>query len=161
MSLHEHGFAVLPPDAQRWRASNIMKIPNADLLQDLGERDRLGGRLWRLPPFSASTWHRHLDSWELYFLLEGLGRMRVGDRTVSVPKYGCVLVAPPTLRQIFNDTPAASLWLVVAAPQERSHVSGADLSRFYPEDPRSLPPELADRVWPPGQVAPKGGERPR
>ena len=116
MSLHEEGFAVLPPDAQHWRESNIMKIPNADLLRDLGGRDRLGGRLWRLPPYSANTWHRHLDSWELYFLLEGVGSMRVGERTIRVPRYGCVLVAPPTLRQIFNDTPAESLWLILAAP---------------------------------------------
>ena len=149
MSLLEDGFAVLPPEAQRWRQSNIMKIPNTDLLQDLGGREQLGGRLWRLPPHSASTWHRHVDSWELYFLLEGLGRMRLGERTISVPKYGCVLVAPPTLRQIFNDTPAESLWLIVAAPQERFPASGADLARFYPEDPKTLPRELAHRIWPP------------
>src|SRR5438093_4319658 len=79
-------------------------IPNANLLHDLGGGDRLGGRLWRLPPFSANTWHKHVDSWEFYFLLEGLGRMRIGENTVTVPKYGCVLVAPQVLRQIFNDT---------------------------------------------------------
>jgi len=85
MSLEADGFAVLLPDAQRWRESNIMKIPNANLLGDLGGSNHLGGRLWRLPPYSANTWHKHVDSWELYFLLEGLGRMRVGKNTITHP----------------------------------------------------------------------------
>jgi mannose-6-phosphate isomerase-like protein (cupin superfamily) len=149
MSLHDDGYALLPPDAQHWRESNIMKIPNANLLQDLGGSDRLGGRLWRLPPFSANTWHKHIDSWEFYFLLEGLGRMRIGEKTVTVPKYGCVLVAPERLRQVFNDTPEDSLWMIVGAPQEGQSGSKMELSRIYPRDPKSLPAELAGRVWPP------------
>lgn len=149
MSLQDEGFAVLPPEAQRWRESNLMKIPNADLLQGLGGADRLGGRLWRLPPFSANTWHRHVGSWEFYFLLEGTGRMRIGATTVTVPRYGSVLVAPDRLRQVFNDTPDEALWLIVAAPQEDPSVLKGDLSRIYPEDPKSLPAELAARTWPP------------
>ena len=149
MALHDDGFSYLLPDAQHWRDSNIMRIPNANLVQDLGGGDRLGGRLWRLPPFSANTWHKHVDSWELYFLLDGLGRMRVGEKTVTVPKYGCVLVAPQMLRQVFNDTPEDALWLIVAAPQEGQSGSAMDTSRIYPEDPKSLPAELAGRVWPP------------
>jgi mannose-6-phosphate isomerase-like protein (cupin superfamily) len=145
MSLEDEGFAVLPPEAQHWRESNIMKIPNANLLQDLGGGDRLGGRLWRLPPFSANTWHRHVDSWEFYFLLEGVGRMRIGESTVTVPRYGSVLVAPGMLRQVFNDADVESLWLIVGAPQEGQ----VDPSRVYPQDPKSLPAELGGRVWPP------------
>ncbi|HET9581556.1 MAG TPA: cupin domain-containing protein [Gemmatimonadota bacterium] len=146
MSLHDEGFALLLPDDQTWRVSNIMKIPNADLLRDLGGSQHLGGRLWRFPPYSAGTWHRHIDSWELYFLLEGRGRMRVGEDTITVPRYGCVLVAPRMLRQVFNDSPDEALWLIVAAPQESGEL---DLSRIYPQDPKSLPPELAGKAWPP------------
>lgn len=149
MSIDDDGFAVLPPDEQRWRRSNIMKIPNANLLEDLGGSARLGGRLWRLPPYSANTWHKHVDSWELYFLLEGRGHMRIGDKTVRVTRHGCVLVAPRMLRQVFNDTAEESLWLIVAAPQEGHSGANVEPSRFYPEDPKSLPPELAGRVWPP------------
>jgi len=149
MTINDDGFAVLLPEAQQWRESKMMKIPNADLLRDLGGSDRLGGRLWRLPPYSANTWHKHVDSWEFYFLLEGTGRMRIGTRTVVVPKYGCVLVAPQMLRQVFNDTSAAALWLIVGAPQEGQGGIPADLSQFYPEDPKSLPVELAGHVWPP------------
>jgi Mannose-6-phosphate isomerase len=149
MPLHDDGFAVLAPEAHRWRESSIMKIPNADLLRDLGGSDKLGGRLWRLPPYSANTWHKHVDSWEYYFLLEGVGRMRIGGRTVTVPKYGSVLVAPHRLRQVFNDTADDALWLIVAAPQEGQAGVKPDVSSFYPEDPKALPPELAGRVWPP------------
>jgi hypothetical protein len=134
MSLLDDGFALLMPEAQHWRPSNLMKIPNANLLHDLGGADHLGGRLWRLPPFSANTWH---------------GRMRIGERTVTVPKYGSALVAPRMLRQVFNDTPEHSLWLIVAAPQEGQSGSQVETSHFYPQDPKSLPAELAGRVWPP------------
>jgi hypothetical protein len=149
MPIDDEGFAVLLPGEQHWRPSNIMRIPNANLMQDLGGSERLGGRLWRLPPDSANTWHRHVDSWELYFLLEGLGRIRVGETTLTVPRYGSVLVAPRMLRQVFNDTPQESLWLIVAAPQEGASGAAVPPSRFYPEDPRSLPPELAGKAWPP------------
>jgi len=150
MSIDDDGFATLPPEAQRWRESNIMKIPNTDLLRQLGGSAHMGGRLWRLPPYSANTWHKHVDSWELYFLLEGPGCMRVDDRTIRVTRHGCVLVAPGKLRQVFNDTPEEALWLIVAAPQERRSGAAADRSDFYPEDPKSLPPELSGRVWPHG-----------
>lgn len=149
MSLQDEGFALLLPDAQRWSPSHIMKIPNTNLLLDLGGADRMGGRLWRLPPYSANTWHRHVDSWELYFLLEGSGRMRIGAKTVSVPRYGCVLVAPHLLRQVFNDSREEALWLIVASPQEGMSGERVTPDDVYPEDPKSLPAELAGRAWPP------------
>ena len=43
--------------------------------------------------------------------------MRVGDKTLTVPKYGGVLVGPCELRQVFNDTDSDVLWLIVAAPE--------------------------------------------
>jgi hypothetical protein len=56
--------------------------------------ENLGARLWRLPPKSANTLHKHIRSEEFYFVLEDTGRMRVGDGTLAVPKYGGVLVGP-------------------------------------------------------------------
>ena len=147
MSIHEAGFAVLLPEAQHWRESNIMKIPNADLLRDLGGSERLGGRLWRLPPFSANTWHRHIEQDEIYFVLEGTGRLRIGPDTLTVPRYGAVLVRPESLRQVFNDTQEEVLWLIIGAPRDEDN---ADPNAFYPENPRQLPAELQHRRWPPG-----------
>ena len=142
------GYAILLPQDQTWRRSKIMKIPNTNLLEQLGGEGSLGGRLWRLPPFSANTWHRHVDQWELYLVLEGMGRMRVGKDTLTLPRFGSVLVRPETLRQVFNDTAEDILWLIVGAPPESPAIM-TQPEHFYPEDPRSLPPELAGRVWPP------------
>jgi mannose-6-phosphate isomerase-like protein (cupin superfamily) len=129
-----------------------MKIPNADYLERTGS-DNLGARLWRLPPNSANTLHKHIRTEEFNFVLEGVGRMRVGDETLTVPKYGGVLVGPDQLRQVFNDTEADVLWLIVAGPEETEFLSGAkselDMSRIYPVDPQQLPKELAGVEWPP------------
>src|SRR6266487_2654915 len=146
------GYFLIKPDDLHWRPSNIMKIPNADFL----ERTRseiLGARLGRLPPNSASTLHKHMRAEEFYFVLEGVGRIRVGDETLTVPKYGGVLVGPDQLRQVFNDTDAEVLWLIVAAPEETEFLprakSKADMSLIYPVDPKQMPKELAGVEWPP------------
>ncbi len=91
--MEEKGYSVLLSQEQFWRESNMMKIPNTNLTEGHGASERMGGRLWR-PPYSANTWHKHVDSWEFYFVLEGTGRMRVGADTIEVPRYGSELVAP-------------------------------------------------------------------
>jgi mannose-6-phosphate isomerase-like protein (cupin superfamily) len=146
------GYFLITPNDLHWRSSNLMKIPNADFLERT-RSENLGARLWRLPPNSANTLHKHIRTEEFYFVLEGVGRMRVGDETLTVPKYGGVLVGPDQLRQVFNDTEADVLWLIVAGPQETEFLSGAkskpDMSRIYPVDPQQLPKELAGVEWPP------------
>jgi mannose-6-phosphate isomerase-like protein (cupin superfamily) len=143
------GYRLIKPDELAWRPSNLMRIPNADYLERTGS-EMLGARLWRLPPRSANTLHRHVKAEEFYFVLEGTGRMRVGDETLTVPKHGGVLVGPAALRQVFNDTDAETLWLIVGAPDKEFDEGEAfDLKRFYPEDPKQLPPELAGVAWPP------------
>ena len=138
------GYKVLLPGEATWRESNMMKIPNTNLAEQLGS-EKIAARLWRLPPFSANTWHRHVDQEELYFVLEGTGRIRIGSDTLTIPRHGAVLVRAAALRQVFNDTAEETQWLIVAAPrQERS----TERSDFYPEEPTQLPPELRDRKWP-------------
>ena len=109
--------------------------------------------LWRLPPKSANTLHKHIRQEEFYFVLEGTGRMRVGEATLTVPKYGGVLVGPDQLRQVFNDTDVEALWLIIGAPEELEFLRGSksqmDLSLIYPTDPKQLPKELAGVTWPP------------
>jgi len=146
MSSPPGSYKVLLPQDAHWRESNIMKIPNTNLSEQLGTQ-KVGARLWRLPPFSANTWHRHVEQDELYLVLEGTGRMRAGQDTLTIPRHGAVLVEPSCLRQVFNDTAEEVLWLIVGAPR---HETTTDRSDFYPEDPRQLPPELHDRTWPPG-----------
>ena len=67
---------------------------------------------------SANTLHKHICAQKFYFVLEGVGRMRVGTKTLTVPKYGGVLLGPGELRQLFNNAEAEALWLIVGAPEE-------------------------------------------
>ena len=146
------GYHLIKPEDLFWRPSNLMHIPNADFLERT-RSENLGARLWRLPPKSANTLHKHIRAEEFYFVLEGVGRLRVGDETLTVPKYGGVLVGPDQLRQVFNDTDAEVLWLIVGAPEELEFLPGAktkpDMSLIYPVDPKGLPKELAGVEWPP------------
>ncbi len=57
------GYRLITPDDLTWRPSNLMKIPNADYLERTGS-ELLGARLWRLPPKSANTLHKHVRAEE-------------------------------------------------------------------------------------------------
>lgn len=128
-----------------WRPSNQMKVMNTNLGTQLDAR-ALGARLWRLEPGQASTRHRHRHQEELYLLLEGTGRIRVDEELLTLGPLDAVLVEPESVRQIFNDTEARQLWLVVGAPPEPANtleMSQEELRFLYPEGPKALPPELA------------------
>ena len=88
-----------------------------------------------------------------YFVLEGTGRIRIGEQTLTVPRYGGVWVGPEQLRQVFNDTDTDVLWLIVGAPEELEFLKGSqsevDLSSFYPVEPTQLPNELDGVQWSP------------
>jgi mannose-6-phosphate isomerase-like protein (cupin superfamily) len=146
------GYQVITPDDLHWRPSNLMKIPNADFLERTGS-ENLSARFWKLPPKSASTLHKHIRQEEFYFLLEGVGRIRIGEETITVPRYSGILVGPGELRQVFNDTDEDVLWLIVGAPEELEFLQGSkskmDLSLIYPVDPVQLPKELDGHTWPP------------
>lgn len=146
------GYHLIRPEDLLWRPSHLMKIPNADYLERTGS-ENMGARLWRMPPESANTLHKHIRAEEFYFVLEGTGRMRVGGETLTVPRYGGVWVKPEMLRQVFNDTGEEVLWLIIGAPEELEFLQGSqsqmDLSLIYPVDPKQLPPELAGAPWPP------------
>ena len=143
------GYRLIPPSDLAWRPSNMMRIPNADFLERTGS-EMLGARLWRLPPQSANTLHRHVRAEEFYFVVEGTGRMRVGEDTLTIPRLGGVLVGPAMLRQVFNDTDSEVLWLIVGAPEAEfePHEVG-NMRLIYPVEPTQLPPELKGVEWPP------------
>jgi quercetin dioxygenase-like cupin family protein len=140
------GYRLLRADAAHWRRSNQMKVLNTDLSKQL-EASRLGSRLWRLEPGQASTRHRHAHHEELYVLLEGTGRIRIGEEDpLTLSALDALLIEPRTLRQVFNDTDADALWLVVGAPPEAANtleMSDEELRDLYPDGPKALPPELS------------------
>lgn len=127
-----------------WRRSNQIKTLNTNLAEQLGAT-ALGARMWRLEPGQASTKHRHFKQEELYVLLEGTGRVRIGEEVLTLAPLDAMLVGPETVRQLFNDTDADQLWLVVGAPPELANtlqMSEEQLRTLYPDGPRALPPEL-------------------
>lgn len=138
------GHRLLRAEDAFWRESNQMSVLNTDLAKQL-EASSLGARLWRLRPGQASTWHRHFSEEELYVLLEGRGRIRIGDEVHELGPLDALVVDPDTVRQVFNDTDADALWLVVGAPPELANtleMSEEQLAFMYPDGPRALPPEL-------------------
>ena len=110
-------YRVLPASDAFWRPSNMLGVLNTDLAGQLGS-DSLAARLWRLQPGEWSTRHRHREQTELYVVLEGTGRLRVDGELLTLMPLSAVLVEPDALRQVFNDTDEAQLWLVVGAPSE-------------------------------------------
>jgi hypothetical protein len=72
------GYYPIKPEDLSWRPSNLMKIPNPDFLERTGS-ENLSARLWRLPPGSASTLHKHVRQEEFTSSSKGRG--------------GCALVA--------------------------------------------------------------------
>jgi len=139
------GYRVLHADDAYWRRSNQMGVLNTDLGHQL-DADTLGARFWRLEPGQASTRHRHRTQAELYVLLEGAGRIRVDGELLTLASHSAVLVEPGSIRQVFNDTDADQLWLIVGAPPEAANtleMTPENLAWHYPDGPKALPPELA------------------
>jgi quercetin dioxygenase-like cupin family protein len=130
-----------------WRRSNQMATLTTDLGAQL-EAKNLGARLWRLEPGQASTRHRHAEQEEIYVLLEGRGRVRVdAEEPLTLEPLDALLVEPSSVRQLFNDTDADQLWLIMAAPREAItstlEMGEEQLRAMYPDGPKALPPELA------------------
>ncbi len=139
------GYRALPAADAFWRPSNQMQVLNTDLAKQLGA-EILGARLWRLRPGQASTRHRHRNETELYVVLEGTGRIRVDGDLLTLEPLSALLVEPRTIRQVFNDTDADALWLVVGAPPELANtleMTPEQLGDLYPDGPKALPEELA------------------
>ncbi len=137
---------VLHAADAHWRPSNQMGVLNTDLGTQL-EADPLAARYWLLEPGQASTRHRHMTQSEFYVVIEGTGRMRIDDdEPLTLAPHSCVIVEPETVRQVFNDTDAPVLWLVVGTPPELANtleMTPEQLAHAYPDGPRALPPELA------------------
>jgi mannose-6-phosphate isomerase-like protein (cupin superfamily) len=95
-----------------------MGVLNTDLAAQL-EAGILAARLSPLESGQTSTRHRHVPERELYVVLEGTGRIRVAGELLTLEPLSSLVVEPRMVRQVFNDTDATVLWLVVDAPPRR------------------------------------------
>ena len=137
-------YSVLPAGEAFWRPSNQMGVLNTDLAKQL-DAPGIGARFWRLRPGQASTKHRHVLTRELYVVIEGVGRIRVDDDLLELPRMSALYVSPESVRQVINDTDADALWLVFGAPPEAANtleMSEETIAHMYPDGLKALPPEL-------------------
>lgn len=105
---------IVVEDAERApsAASGTMHV---DLVSELGCTE-MRPKVWFLSPGDEMSFHRQAAQEELYYVLRGPSRFRVGEELLDVEEGTAIRVPPETPRQIINDTDSDHVWLVVGAP---------------------------------------------
>ena len=141
-------YRLIRSNEQAWRATNPLAVVNTNLTAALGVESPTI-RIWRVAPGQAMPRHRHRHQVEIYVVLEGVGRLRVGDDVLTLDPLSAVRVDPADLRQVFNDTATDALWLIAGAPPESFPITpeswASEMAVLYP-DGMELPPELGGRA---------------
>lgn len=70
----------------------------------------------RLPPGGSTTPHFHPQTEEIYYLLEGRGRMRIGDEVQIVGPGDAIAIPPGAEHQITNIGTVTLKFLCCCAP---------------------------------------------
>ncbi|MBX3650953.1 MAG: cupin domain-containing protein [Burkholderiales bacterium] len=75
----------------------------------------------RVEPGVTTRWHRVRDTVERYVILDGSGRMEIGDWPPQEVQAGDVVMIPPSARQrIANVGPADLVFLAICTPRFRT-----------------------------------------
>ncbi len=117
---------------QDWAHGERYQARMAQIGRLLGAR-KLGYRLVELPPGKAA-WpaHAHLVNEEMFFIIEGRGALRLGERRHPI-RAGDVIAVPPgpdTPHQIVNDSDAGLIYLCVSTMQEPDIVMMPDSGKI-------------------------------
>jgi mannose-6-phosphate isomerase-like protein (cupin superfamily) len=70
----------------------------------------------RVSPGATTTCHRHLQTEEIYYILAGQGRMRIGNEESLVGPGDAIAIPPGQLHQITNIGSVALTFLCCCAP---------------------------------------------
>lgn len=70
----------------------------------------------RLPPGQSTTPHRHVKTEEIYYVLDGRGRMRVGNDSQDVGPGDAIAIPPGASHQITNTGGDVLRFLCCCAP---------------------------------------------
>ncbi len=105
---------------QNWRHGERYEARMAQIGRQLGAK-KLGYRLVVLPPGKVA-WpvHTHLVNEEMFFVIEGTGKLRIGEETWPLTA-GDVVAIPPgpdTPHQIINDSETDLKYLCVSTMEE-------------------------------------------
>lgn len=61
--------------------------------------------------------HRQTEQEEFYYVLEGPGRILIGDHIHDVPEGTALRIPPKTSRQVLHDGESGEhVWLIIGAP---------------------------------------------
>ena len=111
----DYAYSTLVIDEAERVPSASSGTPHVDLAAELGCTETRP-KVWYLSPGDAMSFHRQAEQEELYFVVRGPGRFRVGDEVMDVAEGTAIRVPPETPRQVLNDTEGEHVWLVVGAP---------------------------------------------
>jgi mannose-6-phosphate isomerase-like protein (cupin superfamily) len=70
----------------------------------------------RLPVGGATTPHHHVCAEEIYYILEGCGRMQIGQETAAVAPGDAIAIPPGLSHQITNTGSCTLKFLCCCAP---------------------------------------------
>jgi len=70
----------------------------------------------RLPAGASTVAHHHVETEEIYYVLEGRGLMRVGDETRDVGPGDAIAIPPGAVHQMTNRGTALLKFLCCCAP---------------------------------------------
>lgn len=70
----------------------------------------------RLPPAASTTPHYHPRTEEIYYILAGRGRMRIGEETAAVGPGDAIAIPPGSTHQITNTGDETLVFLCCCAP---------------------------------------------
>jgi len=74
----------------------------------------------RVEPGVTTRWHRVVDTLERYVILDGVGRMEIGDLPPQEVQAGDVVMIPPSVRQRIANTGTGDLvFLAICTPRFR------------------------------------------
>lgn len=69
-------------------------------------------------PGASLAHHRHDHAEEIYVLISGGSRIRIGDEILDAKPLDAFRVPPELYRSVFNHTDQDAYWLVIGAPAD-------------------------------------------
>jgi mannose-6-phosphate isomerase-like protein (cupin superfamily) len=86
----------------------------------------------RPPGFDPAWGHSHRTIEEIYLVLEGEVRVRLGDDVETLRRYDAVLIPPGTPRAVRNDTDEDAVFAMVSVRTEDPMAESVQHEGFWP-----------------------------
>lgn len=109
-------YELVDPAEAAHEISGKSETEHVDLTESLA-LEEMRARIWYLEPgHDRKGTHVHEQQEELYYVIDGPGRMTVAGETIDVPEGAFVRLPASTPRRLFNDSDEEHVWLIVGAP---------------------------------------------